>query len=148
MASLASGTRRAIGIDEWVDHTHATTYEAFVAAVEVVAKNTWGLAGQGTAPPSLQSMGREVDLTEVVKYDDVMWSLTLHCDNRSSSYDDHGGDGDNNQANTVQWKDPSLRHLTPTMLSLWKHRKQSLSQIYLTSATAYSGFLGIRTLSC
>ena len=118
MTSFASGTRRAIGVDEWVDHTHATTYEAFVAAVEVVTKNTWGLAGQGAALPVMQRMGQEVDLTEVVKYEDVMWSLTLHCDSRSSSYDDHGRDSENSQANTVQWKDPSLRHLTPTMLSL------------------------------
>ena len=77
-----------------------------------------GTVRSRNAPPVMQRMSREVDLTEVVKYEDVMWSLTLHCDNRSSSYDDHGRDSENSQANTVQWKDPSLRHLTPTMLSL------------------------------
>ena len=62
--------------DEWVDHTHATTYEAFVAAVEVVAKiRGFGRPRHGS--PGMQSMGREVDLTEVVKYEDVMWSLTF-----------------------------------------------------------------------
>ena len=120
MASFTPRLQRSNTVDDWVDYTHATTYEAFIAAVEVIAKNKWNLNGQGVASPSvLNHDDASRKIVEMVKYDNVMWSLSFHCDNRLLEVNHNMASNVNNSRDaTLKWKDASLKHLTPTMLSL------------------------------
>ena len=128
MASFTPRLHRSNSVDDWVDYTQATTYEAFVAAVEMVAKNTWKLSGQGVASPIIvNKYNARMKVVEIVKYDNVEWSLSFHCDNRSSETEGYQTISNSSNSNsnmdkvgttTLKWKNANFKHLTPTMLSL------------------------------
>ena len=58
--------------DEWVDHTQATTFEAYVSAVEDILRG-WRLAHQGTVPEETP-----IVQTKSLEYDGMKWHLSLY----------------------------------------------------------------------
>ena len=58
--------------DEWVDHTHATSFEAYVALVEDILRG-WKLAHQGTVPGATPTVQ-----TKLLEYDSMKWHISLY----------------------------------------------------------------------
>ena len=110
--------------DEWVDHTHATSFEAYVASVEDILRG-WKLAHQGTVPGATPTVQ-----TKLLEYDSMKWHISLYnfmsvtdansiarsiseCNPSSPT-----SGGEKVPSYSPQWSNPKLKHLTPSMLSL------------------------------